>query len=220
MHPGDGDGYDVYRVANGWVTGGDTRDGGGYSQSEFGADCKPFGGWVLFRRASCANCGLEPREERSRRFAGSYWEQAGLPWPGRCERGKELSTSTLTTWSFSPGHEFGGLEEASQTDRRDRLALTAGRCGPIRRLWAFPAEQFYFTDLYGATRWEGWISNPEKPPKAATNCSGPTEMTYEGNVYTRVACRDWSFAEINNPPRPRRLALSRGQYPCGLALYG
>ena len=48
MHPGDGDGYDVYRVANGWVTGGDTRDGGGYSQSFFGADCKPFGGWVFF----------------------------------------------------------------------------------------------------------------------------------------------------------------------------
>ena len=27
-------------------------------------------------------------------------------------------------------------------------------------------------------------------------------MTYEGNVYTLTACRDWSYTEIYNPPRP------------------
>jgi hypothetical protein len=31
MHPGDGDGFDFYRVAGGYVTGGGARDGGGYS---------------------------------------------------------------------------------------------------------------------------------------------------------------------------------------------
>src|SRR5690349_4779884 len=39
MHPGDGDGFDVYRVAKGYISGGGTRDGSGYSQTFFGPDC-------------------------------------------------------------------------------------------------------------------------------------------------------------------------------------
>jgi hypothetical protein len=201
MHPGDGDGYDVYRVANGWVTGGDTRDGGGYSSSFFGADCKPFGGWVLFPvsflhalRPGAVGRTMAP-------IHGVYWEQAGIPWPGTCERGKGFSTTTLTTWAFSPGHEFGGLN-GHKSKRIDAIAAShATALGSHSPLGRFHLERIYFTDLYGATRWEAWISNPEKPPNAATNCSGPTEMTYEGNVYTLVACRDWSYTEINNPPR-------------------
>ncbi len=198
MHPGDGDGYDVYRVANGWVTGGDTRDGSGYSSSFFGANCKPFGGWVFFPVDFLRD--LRPRAQ-GRVMApirGSYWEQAGLPWPGRCESGKGFSTSTLTTWSFSPLHQFGGLGE-HKSKRIDAIVATHG--------WdsgggGVSLERIYFTDLYGATRWETWVANPGTPPNAARNCGGPTEMSYEGRVFTLVACRDWSYTEINNPPRP------------------
>ncbi len=219
MHPGDGDGYDVYRVANGWVTGGDTRDGGGYSQSFFGADCKPFGGWVLFPVAFLRD--LRPEAQgRTMAPCGSYWEQAGLPWPGRCELGKGFSTSTLTTWSFSPGHEFGGL--GGRTSKRiDAIAAThSWTLPPNSPQGRLAFERIYFTDLYGATRWETWISNPEKPPSPATNCSGPKETNYEGNVYTLVHCRDWSNTEIYtlpqwHPPWP----YLPSEHPCGLALH-
>ena len=90
MHPGDGDGYDVYRVANGWVTGGDTRDGGGYSQSFFGADCKPFGGWVLFPVSFLRELRPGAQGRTMAPIHGSYWEQAGLPWPGRLRAGQGI----------------------------------------------------------------------------------------------------------------------------------
>jgi hypothetical protein len=203
MHPGDGDGYDVYRVADGFVTGGDTRDGGGYSSSFFGPDCRPFGGWVFFPVDFLKE--LRPGAE-GRTMApiyGFHWEQGGEPWPGRCERGKGFSGSTLTTWFFAPQHEFGGLN-GGKTKKIDAIVATHGSALPPNSpLGRFHLERIYFTDLYGATRWEAWISNPEHPPRAATNCSGPTEMTYEGNVYTLTDCRDWSYTEINDPPRPR-----------------
>lgn len=198
MHPGDGDGYDVYRVANGWVTGGDTRDGGGYSQSFFGADCKPFDGWGFFPVSFLRDLRPGAQGRTMAPIRGSYWEQAGLPWPGRCEQGKGFSTSTLTTWSFSPGHEFGGLD-GRRSKSIDAIVATHGWASGVGRV---SLERIYFTDLYGATRWETWITNPATPPKAVSNCSGPTEMVYEGRTFNLVVCRDWSYTEINNPPRP------------------
>ena len=126
MHPGDGDGYDVYRVAEGWATGGDTRDGGGYSQSFFGTDCKPFGGWVFFPVSFLRD--LRPGAQgrtMSVPIRGSYWEQTGQPWPGRCEPGKGFSTSPLTTWFFSPLHSFGGLG-GHKSKQIDAIAATHG----------------------------------------------------------------------------------------------
>lgn len=202
MHPGDGDGFDVYRVAKGWVTGGGTRDGGGYSASFFGADCKPFDGWVFFPVGFLRE--LRPGAEGRAMIpiTGSHWEQAGEPWPGRCEIGKGFSKSTLTTWTFEPGHEFGG-RHGTPKKQIDAVAATHGsELPPSSPLGRFHLERIHFTDLYGATRWEAWISNPEKPPHSGGNCGGPTTMTYEGNDYVRTDCRDWSVTEIYNPPRP------------------
>ncbi len=203
MHPGDGDGFDVYRVAKGWVTGGGTRDGSGYSQSFFGADCKPFAGWVLFPAAFLR--ALRPGAEGRAMvpIRGSYWEQAGEPWPGRCEIGKGFSKSTLTIWSFEPDHEFGGWRG---TPKKQIDAIVSSHLATLAAnspLGRFHLERLYFTDLYGGTRWEAWISNPENPPPAGGNCGGPTTMTYEGNPYVRVDCRNSSVTEIYNPPRPR-----------------
>ena len=201
-HPGDGDGFDVYRVAKGWVTGGGTRDGGGYSASFFGADCKPFDGWVFFPVGFLRE--LRPGAEGRAMvpITGSHWEQAGEPWPGRCEIGKGFSKSTLTTWSFEPGHEFGG-RHGTPKKQIDAIAATHGsELPPNSPLGRFHLERIYFTDLYGATRWEAWISNPEKPPHPGGNCGGPTTMTYKGADYVRTDCRDWSVTEIYSPPRP------------------
>lgn len=45
---GDGDGYDLLTIRNGWVSASGTRDGGGYSQTFYGSGCTPYNGWIFF----------------------------------------------------------------------------------------------------------------------------------------------------------------------------
>lgn len=201
MHPGDGDGFDVYRVANGYTSGGGTRDGSGYSQTFFGPDCEPYGGWVFFPvsflrslRSGAAGRGI---------FAvrGVYWEQNGEPWPGTCQSGQGFAWDTLTTWEFAPAHPFGGVNGAA-TKHIDAIISTHGlpmQRGPRPQ---FHLERFYFTDLYGLTRWEVWAPNSDRV-KATENCAGDTQMTYEGSSFILTDCRDWSAVQPINPPRPR-----------------
>jgi hypothetical protein len=201
MHPGDGDGADLYRVANGYATGGATRDGGGYSQTFFGPDCKPYGGWIFFPvsflgslRPGAAGRGAFP-------IRGAYWEQNGEPWPGRCTPGRGFARDTLTTWEFAPAHPFGGLN-GTTTKYIDAVVSTHGRpmrLGPLPR---FHLERFYFTDLYGLTRWEAWAPSSDHG-KTTESCAGDTQMTYEGISFTLAGCRDWSVVQLINPPRPR-----------------
>ena len=210
MHSGDGDGYDVYRVANGWVSGGDTRDGGGYSQSFFGEACS--------HRRMGAFPGQIPRDLRlgaqGRTIApmhGPCWERASQAWPGRCERGDGLSTTTLTTWSYSPGHEFGGLG-GRESKQIDAIIATHGSALPpnslLGRLHLEPLSSRTST---AAARWEAWISNPGNPPKATANCKQPpTQMTYEGHVYTLSSLLGLvHYRDQQSTAAARALALSR-----------
>src|SRR5579884_52981 len=40
------DGYDVYRIDDGWTSVQETRDSGGFGITWFGANCKLYNGWV------------------------------------------------------------------------------------------------------------------------------------------------------------------------------
>jgi hypothetical protein len=201
MHPGDGDGFDVYRVADGYTSGGGTRDGGGYSQTFFGPGCKPYGGWVFFPvdflrslRSGAAGRGIFPIRD-------VYWEQNGEPWPGNCGSGLGFSKDTLTTWEFTPAHPFGGVN-GTVTKRIDAIVSTHGlpmQSGPRSQ---FHLERFYFTDLYGLTRWEAWVPSSGHV-KPSENCAGDTEMAYEGISFILADCRDWSVVQLIDPPRPR-----------------
>lgn len=201
VHPGDGDGFDVYRIANGYATGGGTRDGGGYSQTFFGPDCRPYGGWVFFSvsflrslRTGATGRGIFP-------LRGVYWEQNGEPWPGNCQPGQGFSRDTLTTWEFAPAHPFGGVNGAV-TKHIDAIVSTHGLPTRPGSRPQFHLERFYFTDLYGLTRWEAWVPSSDRV-KASENCAGDTEMTYEGVSFTLADCRDWSVVQLIDPPRPR-----------------
>jgi hypothetical protein len=201
MHPGDGDGFDLYRVANGYASGGGTRDDSGYSQTFFGPDCKPYGGWIFFPvsfldtlRPGVAGRGIFP-------IRGVYWEQNGEPWPGRCTPDRGFSRDALTTWEFVPAYPFGGQNGAT-TKRIDAIVSTHGFEARHRAQPHFHLERFYFTDLYGVTRWEAWEPSSDRV-KATENCAGDTEMSYEGVAFTLADCRDWSAVQLINPPRPR-----------------
>jgi hypothetical protein len=201
MHPGDGDGFDLYRVANGYVTGGGTRDGGGYSQTFFGADCQPYGGWIFFPvsflealRPGAAGRGIFPDQD-------IYWEQDGEPWPGHCIPNRGLSWGTLTTWEFVSLYPFSG-QNGEPTKRIDAIVSTHGFQMQHSAERDFHLERFYFTDLYGPTRWEAWLPSSDRV-KATANCAGDTQTIYEGVAFTLADCRDWSAVQLIDPPRPR-----------------
>ena len=127
---GPGDGFDVYRVENGYVTGGGTRDGGGYSSSFFRPRLQTFR-WLgaVSRQFSHQ---LTTRAEGRGVFPirGVYWEQMGEAWPGNCEPDKGFSKNTLTTWSFETDHIFGGLYGTRRIDL-DTIVSTHGLPKPL-----------------------------------------------------------------------------------------
>ena len=111
FHPGDGDGYDVYRVVGGYVSGSGTRDGSGYSQTFWDAGCVPRNGWVFFPvsflsqlQAGASGSGAFPIHD-------DYYEQNGEPYPGIADSNTSFG-SPLTTWTFEPRYPFGGLKMA------------------------------------------------------------------------------------------------------------
>jgi len=200
MHPGDGDGYDVFRVADGYVSGSGTRDYDGNRQTLFGRGCKPFNGWVFFPVAFLFNLRLGASGAGVFPIHGDYYEQNGEPYPGHCGPETHFATGTLTTWSFDEGHLFGGLNGASQK-RIDTIISTHGF--PVSK-GAHPhkLERFFFTDLYGVTRWEVWEPAVDNP-RVDTNCLGSTEMDYQGWAFKRTHCHDWSAVNVFEHPKPR-----------------
>jgi len=174
MHPGDGDGYDVYRVANGYVGGSGTRDASGYRQTFFGPGCRPYNGWVFFPvsflhelRPGAGGQGISP-------IHGDYYEQNGESYPGRCSPDTRFGTP-LTIWSFEPGYIFGGINGAP-VKRMDAIVSTHGfptTAGPHPHI---SMERFFFTDIYGPTRWEAWKLAADVP-NPTVRCRGPTSST-------------------------------------------
>jgi hypothetical protein len=201
MEPGRGDGYDLYRIIDGWVSVGDTRDGGSFSMSFFGAACKPYNGWVFFPTSFLKSLTPNASGETTLPIAGSSWEHDGEPWPGSCTPGRTgFSERTLTTWVYQPSFAFGGMDGAP-TKTIDAIVSTHGFIVGARPNAKFHLERFYFTDLYGVTRWEAWAPQAEGKP-AGGNCNGPADMVYQGVEFSRTDCRDWTVTEINKAPKP------------------
>ena len=202
MHPGDGDGYDVYRVSDGYVSGSGTRDAGGYRQTFFGPGCRPYNGWVFFPVVFLH--GLSPGASGRGVFPihGDYYEQNGEPYPGRCGPDTHLNTGTLTTWSFEAGFVFGGVNGALEK-RIDTIVSTHGFPVSASPHAHIGLERFYFTDLYGLTRWEVWKLAADSPKAPAGTCRGPTEMDYRGVAFKLAQCRDWSAIDVFGRPNPR-----------------
>ncbi len=208
----DGDGGDLYRVIDGWVSGGITRDGGGYSQTFLGSHCKPYGGWVFFP-ASFLN-EITPGARSTVRstvrssvstLQGRYWEQNGESWPGVCNPSHFVTT--LTEWYFDPNATFG------EKRRPSSILLPPKTIPSIVSTHGYPngLERFYFTNMYGLTRWETWgratSTDPfyearGNKPRPEPDCLGTTTMTHRGLDYIRSGCRDWSFVQIKSPPVP------------------
>jgi hypothetical protein len=204
-----GDGYDVYAIREGWVSAPSTQDGGGYSQTFFTEGCKPYNGWVFFPTSALKGGGFLSGNAKVP-IAGRYWEQNGDSWPGKCP--PKYYSDSLTSWELIKNFPFGGTDPQS-TKTIDAIRVVHG----LERTPAFARnghlEVFFFTRLYGLTRWETWVITLDGPAAADTpaniaqwrNCTGAaTNISYEGIEFKRKACRDWTVIRPSSSSEPNQ----------------
>ncbi len=191
------EGYTVLQVKKGWVSSAGTRDGTGFSTTFFGRDCQPSNGWVFFPLSAVTSLEATTGQVRMP-IAGDYWEQNGESWPGVCP--EHFNTDTLTTWEWVQGFEFGGSKSV-ETKIIDAIRVVHGfSTKPLFREKGH-LEIFYFTRVYGITRWEVWTAATQaRTPDAHLNCTGAAEMRYQGISFIRTSCRDWSAVELPAEP--------------------
>ncbi len=120
MHSGV-DGFDAFRVTEGYVSGSGTRDGAGYQQTFFGPGCRPYNGWVFFPDSFLRE--LRPGALGSGVFPvhGDKYEQNGEPYPGHCGPDTRFNT-TAHHLVIRAGLRFRrDRRRAGKTHRRDRF---------------------------------------------------------------------------------------------------
>lgn len=168
------DGYDVFGVKDGWVSGFNTQDGGAYGQTFMQANCTLGDGWILFPSTNFLIDGTS-----SINYMGNHWLQDAQNFPGKCPSMNPYPI--LTTWKHIKNYSFGGIN-GTPTKTMDTLVSYDGNEGHV--------EVFYFTREYGMTRWEAYQPVSQGYAADTNDCSGPATMTYKGVNFTRVACVD------------------------------
>jgi hypothetical protein len=198
------DGYDLTMVREGWTSVGGTRSRN-LGTTFFGPGCKPYGGWVFFPVSDLDGHLIKPGEARIP-IKGDHWESNGEPWPGRCPSNYE--TDSVTSWEPLPGFKFGGPSGAS-TKTIDAIRSIHGFKDSPEFSVKGHTEVFYFTYLYGLTRWESWApkerydddpSLRQKFETANERCNGPAENVYKGMTFERIDCRDWTAIDVLAKP--------------------
>jgi hypothetical protein len=168
------DGYDVIEADGAFVSIIATRDGGGLAQTFYPPGCALDDAWLLFPSSR-----LVDGESRVARLRIAAWERMGQAFPGPCPSGFDAA---FTRWQWRRAYPFGGVL-GSRVKALD--ALVVDHYGGDNPATADHIERFYFTPLYGLTRWERW--NRGATPRAE-GCAGATT---EG-PFTRADCRDWT----------------------------
>lgn len=178
------DGYDVVEADGQWAAIVGTRDPSGLAQTFFGSGCALSDSWLLFPTDTDGGQGSTVATLR-----GVGWERLGQPFPGSCPSAYDASD---TLWQWLPAYAFGG-EGGALT--KVLPALTSQHYGGGNRSTADHFEKFYFTRLYGLTRWERWERGPGKVPKPQ-GCQGETGS----GAFVRVDCRDWTVVLAAHRP--------------------
>ncbi len=223
------DGYDVYRIDDGWTSVEETRDSGGFGITWFGANCKTYNGWVFFPLADLTPSGIKAGEAHQP-ISGGYWEKDGEHWPGHCvSTAKGPATQTLsaeqlchagascpskdfeeplTSWEFLPNYPFAGIG-SNPIKRLDAIRSIHGFIDSPGFMSRGDLEVFYFTKLYGSTRWEDWMPAEEVKAdpraqrlaeQASKYCHGTDDVEYHGVKFIVTYCRDWSAVTVSEKP--------------------
>ena len=225
------DGYDVYRIDDGWTSVEETRDSGGFGITWFGADCNLYNGWVFFPLADLTSSGIKAGEANMP-ISGVYWEKDGEHWPGNCPSASKASATQpapgemachpgascpskkyetpLTTWEFIPNYPFAGIGN-NPVKKLDTIRSIHGFIDGPDFLAHGDLEVFYFTKLYGSTRWEDWmpVSEVEADPRfrqmaqqVSKYCHGTDDVEHRGVKFRVTYCRDWSAVSVLDKSEP------------------
>ncbi len=197
-----GDGYDLYEIKNSLVSAGETRDGGGFSQTFCGlydGGTGPYNGWVFFPETflSANSAGSDSAGTFS--IYDDYWELSGISWSQACSTSPTSYSQTITSWNYLTGFSFGGINgnPTKTLNTLQAIAVYYSSDPDSGHL-----EVFYFTEAYGITRWEVWTPIQENPTAQQGQCNGTTTWSYRGNTYIVTACRDWSAVVMQSPAAP------------------
>ena len=224
------DGYDVYRVDDGWTSVEETRDSGGFGITWFGANCNLYNGWVFFPMGDLISSGIKAGQANMP-ISGVYWEKDGEHWPGNCPSAPASTAaqpipaeqchpgascpsknydSPLTTWEFIPNYPYAGVGN-NPVKRLDTILSIHGFIDSPEFLAHGDLEVFYFTKLYGSTRWEDWMpvsevkANPRlrhMAEQVSKYCHGTDDVEYHGVKFMVTYCRDWSAVTVLDKPEP------------------
>eukprot|EP01032_Pedospumella_encystans_P015330 gene15330-17541_t len=191
------DGYDVYSLISNTVSVSNTKDGGGYGSTFYGKGCTYGNGWALFPQNDFLSGGQDYWP-----IMGIYWEHTGHSSPGNCP--SSYSTNTLTSWSLISNFVFSGVN-GNPAKNIDALVSYHGfetEKNGITPTSNFLAnghlEVFYYTELYGLTRWEVWkpvtsaVNVGTHPVRGSAECSGTGTGVYKGINFIITDCHDWS----------------------------
>lgn len=156
------DGYDMYTAGDGWTSVVETRSGTGeYGTTFLAKGCKPNVGLLFFP--------LPPPNAKATSGGSTYssatsqWEEDNQPFPGACP--SRFADDGLLTWKFIHDFPFGGV--GGEHRPLDTIVSTVGlrtiKDPAIIKRWMDYGhmEVFYFTKLYGVTRWESWIPDQQ-----------------------------------------------------------
>jgi hypothetical protein len=202
----DRDGYSLTVVREGWVSSGGTRSRN-LGTTFFGAGCKPYNGWIYFP-VSALNGRLIDPGDASLPIGLDHWEKNAEPWPGRCPA--PLAADWVTSWEPFSGFAFGG-PGAATSKSIDAIRSIHGFANRPSFMANGHLEIFYFTRIYGFTRWETWVPRQRYDADAGfareadiadEACSGPRESVYKGVKFERTACRDWTSVVTQSAPDP------------------
>eukprot|EP00602_Paraphysomonas_sp_CaronLab_P003780 CAMPEP_0185033064 /NCGR_PEP_ID=MMETSP1103-20130426/21690_1 /TAXON_ID=36769 /ORGANISM="Paraphysomonas bandaiensis, Strain Caron Lab Isolate" /LENGTH=450 /DNA_ID=CAMNT_0027569201 /DNA_START=315 /DNA_END=1667 /DNA_ORIENTATION=- len=197
QHSGS-DGYDVYVTSKGALSISSTKDGGGYGSTFFGEGCEVGNGWALFPTSN-----ITESSEGYWPISGRYWERDGQNWPGECPTG--YSTNTLTLWEMVSDYTFGGINGNNEKSIDTLISYhgyeTDDGITPTQNfLDNGHLEVFYFTQLYGLTRWEVWVPTESSSGNPSPDCNGPGTGSFKSQSFVIENCHDWSNIVLLSEP--------------------
>lgn len=185
------DGYDVQEARDGWVSVSETRSGRGeYATTFMTSGCKNYNGLILFPASG------ETVEAGSAMLpiASNAWEESNTVWPGKCPA--YYVPDQLTVWSHVSGLSFGGAADASARVL-DAIVATSGlrrsKDPEIMKRWTASGhlERFYFTRLYGFSRWENWV------PRAQLDDVARARSREAGSISAARKCKPIGEEQIS-----------------------
>jgi hypothetical protein len=168
-------GYNILGADSNWVSYRGTSDPGSYWSPWWNASCQTQG-WRLF-----------PNNSSAFSYGNNVHGVATAP---NCSGSISTVTASLE-WTLYPSFPF--IVDLADPSKNKYLDSLAGYHFAVDANGNFgDLEISFFTQEYGATRWEAWSRNGPASSLLTTRCPGSVYTTsFHGSTYYMKDCRNW-----------------------------